>query len=165
MGDLILILSVGLIIWWIISPSKNRRPDRSDQSDLTDTQRRWRANKAREQLGHINDDIAKSLEGLDATTRQALQKLMAMRDYIAAHKRPFKFSEWLMWEVEPRFIGKYCSWVILYFSISFVPLLWGAPVSLFFMMGFWFYFDSMLYKQKLVLEITEWNPEWHEKFG
>lgn len=165
MGDLILILSVGFIIWWIFSPSKKRRFDHSNQSELTDTQRRWHANKARERLEDINNDLTKSLEGLDAPTRQALQKLMDMRDYIVAHKRPFKFSEWLMWEVEPQFLKKYCTWAVVYFGGSFLPLLWGWPISIFFIALWWLIIDSMFYKQKLVLEVTEWNPEWHEKFG
>lgn len=165
MGDLILILSIGFIVWWIFSKPKNRRPDHSNQPDLTDTQRRWHANKARERIEDINNDLTKNLEGLDAPTRQALQKLMEMRDYITAHKRPFKFSEWLMWDIDPRLVRRYSFWAILYFGGSFLPLLWGWPVNLFIMMGFWFYLDIKFYKQQLELEITEWNPEWHEKFG
>ncbi len=165
MGDLILILSVGLIIWWFFSPSKKRRSDHSNQPELTDTQRRWHASKARERLEDMSKDLTKCLEGLDPQTRQDLQKLMDMRDYITAHKRPFKFSEWLVWGVEPQFLTNYCTWAVVYFGGSFLPLLWGWPVSPFVMMLFWLYIDSMFYKQKLVLEVTEWNPEWHEKFG
>jgi len=161
-GDLILIFSVGLIIWWIFSSRKNRR---SDRSGMTDTQRLWHANKAREQLEGMSKDLTESLEGLDPQTRQALQRLMAMREYINTHKRPFKFSEWLLWDVDPRLIRRYSFWAIIYFGGSFLPLLWGWPINLFIMMGFWFYLDVMIYKQQLELEITEWNPEWHEKFG
>jgi len=165
--DLILILSVGVIIWWIFSKSKNRSGniDSSDQSGLTETQRRWRANKAREQLGQISDDITKSFDGLDPQTRQTLQKLMDMREYIVIHKRPFKVGEWLLWDVDPRFIVRYTTWAIFYFGCSFLPLLWGWPVNLFIMMMFWLYLDIMFYKQQLELEVTKWNPEWHEKFG
>lgn len=167
MGDLILIFSVGLIIWWIFSSRKNRGTgvDSSGRAGMTETQRRWHENKAREQLEHISNEITESLDRLDAPTRQTLQKLMDMREYIDAHKRPFTLGEWLVWDIEPQIIKKYCTWAAIYFGFGFLPLLWGWPVNLVFMMGFWLYLDVMLYKQKLVSEVTEWNPEWHEKFG
>ncbi len=167
MGDIILWFSIGLIVWWIFS-SKKKKTSPKDDPNLTETQRRWQAYRASEaakqQLEHGADEYNERLEGLDDTTRQALQKLLEMRDYINTHKRPFKFSEWLMWEVEPLFLKKYCSWMILYFAASFSPMFWGWPVSIFFVMLWWLIIDSMFYKQKLVLEVTEWNPEWHEKF-
>lgn len=163
-GMLIIALIILLAVWFA-AQSKMLKNRHSNQSNLTDTQRRWRANKTRERIEDINNEITKNLEGLDAPTRQALQKLMDMRNYIVVHKRPFNLSEWLFWDIEPQFIGKYCAWTIPYFVICLLPILWGLPVDLFFIMGFWFYLDSMLYKQKLVLEVTEWNSEWHEKFG
>ncbi len=162
MGDLILIFSVGIIIWWIFSSRKNRR---SNQSGMTDTQRLWHANKAREQLENMSRDLTESFDRLDSPTRKSLQRLMAMREYIETHKRPFKFDEWLLWGIDPRCVRKYMTWAILYFGCSFLPLLWGWPVNLFFMMGFWLYLDIMFYKQELELKVTVWNPEWHEKFG
>ncbi|KKN00265.1 hypothetical protein LCGC14_1139560 [marine sediment metagenome] len=163
--SMLIIAFIILLVVWFAAKSQKPKNRRSGQPELTDTQRRWHANKARERLEDINNNLTKSLERLDAPTRQTLQKLMDMRDYIAAHKRPFKFSEWLMWEVEPKFLTKYCTWMILYYAVSFSPMLWGWPVSIFFMTVWWLIIDSMFYKQKLVLEVTEWNPEWHEKFG
>lgn len=162
MGDLILLLSVGLIVWWLFSPSKKRR---SGQSEMTDTQRHWHANKVRNQLEHISNDFEKMLEGLDDETKRTLQKLTEMRNYITAHKRPFNLSEWLFWDIEPQFIGKYFAWAVPYFVVCLLPILWGLPVDLFFIMIFWVYIDVTLYKRKLILEVTEWNPEWNEKFG
>ncbi|KKK80661.1 hypothetical protein LCGC14_2821260 [marine sediment metagenome] len=167
MGDLILIFSVGVIIWWIFFSRKKRGTgvDSPDRDGLTETQRRWHENKARERLEHISNDITESLDRLDTPTRQTVQKLMEIQEYVATHKRPFTISEWLVWDIEPQFVKKYCTWAAVYFSISFLPLLWGWPVNLVIMMGFWLYLDSVLYKQKLISEITEWNPEWQEKFG
>lgn len=167
MGDLILIFFIGIIVWWIFMKPKNRSGNinSSNGVQLTDTQRRWHANKARERIEDINNELTKNLEGLDVPTRQALQKLIDMRDYIVVHKRPFKFSEWLVWDVESRFVRKYCTWMIVYYAASFSPILWGWPVSIFFITLWWLIIDRMFYKQKLVLEVTEWNPEWHEKFG
>ena len=162
MGDWIWIFLAGYSIWWLLS---KRKQQSSNDSQMTDTQRRWREYRAIEESKRASDENDNQLEGLDPTTRSALQKLLAMRDYINAHKRPFKFSEWLLWGIDPRFVRRYSTWAILYFGCSFLPLFWGWPVNLVFMMGFWMYLDIMFYKQELVMKVTEWSPEWNEKFG
>lgn len=162
--DLIFILLAGYAVWWVFS-SKKRQQKQSDRSNMTDTQRKWHEYRLTQQIKDGTNELDDRLQNLDPKVRTALQKLMEMNKYIATHKRQFVLSEWAVWNVEPQFIAKYCTWMVLYFVVSFTPMFWGWPVNLFFVAMWWLFIDVMFYKQKLVLEITEWNPEWKEKFG
>ena len=86
--------------------------------------------------------------------------------YIRKNIRPFKFGEWLAWPVEPPMVKNYLMRMGVIFVIFFgSPLFLGWPLMIELIIGIIAWTDYGMYRYKLVLEVTLWNPEYMERFG
>jgi len=162
MDGFFIILTILCVIYYFISKKRSN----SDTQHLSETQRKWREYRQTESLKSEYDQLKEhdlleygQLE-VDAATKRTQMFL-----YIAKHKRPFRTIEWLFSAVDSRLIFNYIkNMVIVLLSITIVTTILGAPFFVEVIAYLVLVIDLYMYHKQLVLEVTEWNPEFSEKF-
>ena len=183
--EIILIVALGYLLWKVIGPKINSGSEDGDEPrNLTETQKRWREqnwlpNRDEHRDPRVDDQVQltdaqiewrqkrdmerlKEFHGEQADTQQRFQ---AMGDYIEQNMRKFNIWEWLFWQIDLRFFGAYMIYIapMVIFGVM-LPLLLGWPVLWLVVAGFIIYSDVKAYQRHRLMEVTVWNPEWHEKF-
>ena len=153
---LLLFLGVCLGILYLVTHRK-----KNDSSELTETQIRWREMlQEREKIRKTQTTSHYLNENLHIIERQR-----EITEYIQAHRRPFYVYYWILEPLDLRMLREYIlklvmiGFLVLFYS-SILPLWLMASTTLAVIL----IFDWYMYNKKLLLEVTEWNPEFHQKF-
>lgn len=145
MDSFFIVIMIGVILYYILKKRPSNRPGSGLQSNMTDTQRNWHEYKQKTDERVI-------------TNGQILS-------YIGRHKRPFRISEWLITTVDPRLLFNYVKNMIIVLVVMIsVPWILGAPIFPETILIWVLMVDFFMYHKQLVLEVTDWNPEFYEKF-
>ena len=158
MFDIILVLALVYFLYKILMSKFNIV---KNEQHLTETQRKWRSMK-REQ-----DVVDAAAKGTDYIT--ALDELLKlqneMNEYVLENKRKFSFIIWFMDTIDSRMLGEYIKHMsiisVIFLFVSFAG--WSTLLTLMLIFNI-LIIDFLLYKKQLTLEVTEWNPEFREKF-
>ena len=164
--DVIFWLIMAVVLYKFIMPSAPSSSEGEETQEeyqhLTETQRRWRAMKREMEMEKIaadGDDHATKFE-------QIVKLQTEMRSYILEHKRPFHPLVWLFDTINPRLFSDYCKHLAVVFGIFFFVSMFAEWTTFFtLILGFnVLTVDFLMYRRQLLLEVTDWNPEFQEKF-
>ena len=128
---------------------------------LSETQRKWREYRQIEKIKVEYDNLNEH----DQLENNTASKQTQMFLYVAKYKRPFRTIEWLFSAVDSRLIFDYIkNMVIVLLSMVTVTVMLNAPFFIETVIYAVIVIDLYMYHKELVLEVTEWNPEFCEKF-
>lgn len=163
MDFLIILLVIGFCLYKLMAPTTP--PEEVDEVEetrpLTSTQRKWRAMKRESELAKLGEEETHYISKWE----QTVQLQTEMTQYILDNKRKFHPFVWLIDAIDPRLIVEYIRKMIA-LVIFYLLLMWmfGAFSLLAIFVG-GLVMDYLLYNKQLILEVTEWNPEYQEKFA
>lgn len=145
MDSVFLIITICFVLYYMFKRRSGGRPNSDLRSNMTDTQRNWHEYKQQ-----TDDKVI--------TNGQIFA-------YIDRHKRPFRISEWLVSTVDRRLLFDYIKnmMIVLFISIS-IPWIFATPLFPESILICVIMIDFFMYHKQLVFEVTEWNPEFYEKF-
>jgi len=154
-----------VIILYVLYHFICKKRSRND-SHLSETQRKWREYRQIEKIKTEYDQLKEhdrlehgQLE-YDAATKRTQMFL-----YISKHKRPFHTMEWLFSAVDSRLIFDYVkNMAIVLLSVIITTTILGAPFFVEVVAYLVLVIDLYMYHKQLILEVTQWNPEFCKKF-
>ena len=147
MNTFIIIMIVIIVAFLIYKMCQSGDDNSALHTNMTDTQRNWHKYK--------NSTIENDHLSLYAQ----------MYSYIVEHKRPFYILEWLLSSIDKRMVNSYIrNMALIVFILGVIPLFFGGSIVLPVISIWILVVDLHMYKKRLLLEITEWNPEFCERF-
>lgn len=151
------------IIAWKVRTEREEKEDIVNYDDdgnpvrLTKIQKEWREKKYEEMILQARrEEVERN------------QLFKEVNKYILENKRPFNLYEWIHWRVQPHQLrtfaivctGMYAAYFILFFaSNGSMPLVLNIISVAFILMA-----DIAAYSKVRLLEVTEWNPEFRQRF-
>jgi len=164
--DIILWLIIAAVLYVLFMPSTSRPSENKEIEEdmhLTTTQRKWRQMKREQDLEKLVAD------GNDYTTKyeQIIKLQVEMQQYILDNKRQFHPLVWIFDTINPRLCGEYIRHVAIMFGIFLLIASFGGWSTLLILVLSMnvVMVDFLVYRRQLMLEVTEWNPEFQEKFA
>lgn len=163
--DIIFLVVIGVVLFRMLKPStssSSENNERGEEGHLSETQRRWREMKHEQEL-----DKMVSVANENATKYEQIVKLqIEMQQYILDNKRQFHPLVWIFDTINPRMVGEYIKHLAIMFGIflliaSFAG--WTTMLTFMLLLNV-IMVDFLIYRRQLMLEVTEWNPEFQEKF-
>lgn len=173
MGLIELVLILVVIFWLFRYLSNKSKKQNSNQQNigLTETQIRWRQQQQlKKESERSNDpyerkwqDFEDQIGPEEANFRRQLIEEIA---YVSRNMRPFKFSEWMVYTIDPTLTTRYIFTNVWFFIMLIgIPLfIFGSPMIIMYTTATIVY-DLWMYHVHRVFEVTEWNSEYQEKYG
>lgn len=161
--ELFIILVIGFCLYKVLMPSAPSEEIDTEQEEsrpLTSTQRKWHAMKREREMKQIALHETEHVSKYEEVIRLQVE----MQQYIIDHKRPFHPIVWLFDTINPRLHGEYIRKMIALGVIyGLIALFSGVFLTIGLLTGV-LVMDYIFYDRQLMLEVTEWNPEFNEKF-
>ena len=137
--DIFTVILIVYAIGYLLNKIFSKKSSQNQSYNLTDTQLNFRKTMARSS----SDDQLKELLERHLTPEEL--KFIEMHKYIHQNQRPFRFSEWLYWTVEAKFLLTYSIAISMVLGWIILPFFFG--VQIFPIISFWafIYVDVILY--------------------
>lgn len=132
-------------------------------ANLTETQIRWRQMRMDQETAKTLTTAGVKAQGLD----EYKQNILDSANYIKDNIRRFNIFSWFTEAVDPRLSKKYITACIIGVAIHGGFFLLSHDITTLFMsyLVYVLYIDVRIYFDKLLHEVTTWNPEYDKKFG